>query len=207
MRVRTLLVILGLILFPASRASASPFQNGSFEAASIAPGGFVTLGVGSTAITGWEVISASIDYIGSHWVAAAGTRSVDLNGNAGGGGIRQTFDTIIGSLYRVEFAMSGNPDGPPPVKAVTVNAAASTQTYTFDTVAAGATRPNMAWVYNTFHFTAIGTSTTLTFQSGTPGFFYGPAIDDVSVRVPEPMTLALLSVGMIGAVARRRISR
>ena len=205
MRVRKLVLVLGLLLLlPVSRAHASPFTNGSFESAAVNPGGgFTTLGAGNTSITGWQVMTASIDYIGTFWERADGNRSIDLNGNQGAAGIRQTFDTVLGTTYRVDFALAGNPDGDPTTKTLNVSAGAALQGYSFSTI--GATRPDMNWDYRSFLFTATGTSSTLTFQSTTPGAYYGPAIDDVSITaVPEPMTLALLGTGMLGVAIRRR---
>jgi choice-of-anchor C domain-containing protein len=117
-------------LFGAIRAEAGPFTNGSFELASVNPGaGFATLAAGSTQITGWEVFGSTIDYIGTFWEAADGNRSVDLNGNAGPAGIRQTFDTLVGATYRVEFAMAGNPDGLPDMKQVLVESGAVSDSF------------------------------------------------------------------------------
>ena len=65
----------------AAPAGAVTILNGSFEAASLDPGVFTTLGAGSTAITGWTVGGDSIDYIDSYWQAADGARSIDLSGN------------------------------------------------------------------------------------------------------------------------------
>ena len=80
-------------------AHAAPFQNGSFETGPT-PGGYVTLSAGDTQITGWTVTGDSVDYIGSYWPAADGSRSLDLSGNAGGG-VAQAFDTVAGRTYRV----------------------------------------------------------------------------------------------------------
>jgi len=109
---RKLLSAFALVAVAASQASAAPFTNGSFELTSGGnPGaGFITKAGGDLSITGWVVTGDSVDYIGTYWQAAQGVRSVDLNGNDPGG-IQQTFDTVAGQLYRVNFALAGNPDG------------------------------------------------------------------------------------------------
>ncbi len=118
-------------------------------------------------------------------------RSLDLNGNSGPAGIRQTFDTTSGGGYRVDFALAGNPDGLPNIKTVLVQSGAFSQVFTFSIV--GATRADMNWADQSFAFLAGADTTTLSFLSQTPGNFYGPALDDVRVTaVPEPATLMLL---------------
>ena len=72
-------------------AHAAPFQNGSFETGPT-PGGYVTLSAGDTQITGWTVTGDSVDYIGSYWPAADGSRSLDLSGNAGSFGLTRLGD-------------------------------------------------------------------------------------------------------------------
>jgi choice-of-anchor C domain-containing protein len=204
MRIRSrVLVAVGVLLFGVTRAHAAPFMNGSFEIGTNPGGGFSTLAAGSTAISGWEIYGGAIDYIGGWWQAAEGARSVDLNGNAGAAGIRQTFDTVIGTTYRVQFALAGNPDGLPDLKQVFVQSGSASSAFTFD--ATSTSRPAMGWVYESLLFTASASSTTLSFLSQTSGAFYGPAIDDVSVTaVPEPASLALLTLGLGVLAARRR---
>jgi choice-of-anchor C domain-containing protein len=175
-------------------AWANLVVNGSFEEATVDPGvGFITLQPGSGAITGWTVINGnpSIDYVGTLFNASDGVRSVDLNGNNGAGGIQQTIATIPGALYQLSFDLAGNPGNPgqePPntVRKLFVTAGSvSSQPFEFDTKGP---RPfqDLGWRAESLTFQALGTSTTLQFQSGTTdNCCWGPEIDNVKV-VPLP---------------------
>ena len=122
-------------------AAGPVFQNGSFEAGNYAPTfagqDFERLDTGSTAIDGWTVTKGNIDWTGSGiWQAAEGTKSIDLDGAEDtAGAISQTFDTVVNGTYVVTFSMSGNPGNPAvsPIKTMTVDAAGTTQTYTYNT--------------------------------------------------------------------------
>jgi choice-of-anchor C domain-containing protein len=207
-------VVFGLAV--AWPCTAARFQNGSFENASVDPGGsFVTLPAGSMQITGWTVVSGDIDYIGGYWVAANGARSLDLVGDQNVGGVAQTFDTVPGATYQVSFALAGNPQGPPTIKPLAVSVGAVVQNYTFDTT--GKSLSNMGWVTNQLTFTASGPATTLSFISDTTGLgcCFGAALDNVNVQLiqlsaaPVPMEWAaplatLFIFGVALLIYRRR---
>ena len=210
MKTPSLIAVLSLTA--ASAALGAPFQNGSFEIGPD-PGNATPHSSGSTSITGWTVTADDIDYIGTYWTSAAGSRSLDMAGSgAGTGAIAQTFDTVAGHNYQVTFALAGNPDGS--VKTMLVSATGGTPaTYTFDT--SGHSTTSMGWTTQTYSFTAAGASTTLTFSSQNGGVA-GPALDDVQVMDLTPSTsvvavptlsewsLLALSAVLAGLAMRRR---
>ncbi len=204
---KKLLISLMFLFIFASAAEANLLTNGSFESGT-APGSYTTLNsVDNSTITGWTVDGGSIDYIGSYWQAADGTRSIDLCGN-NAGSITQTFATAPGQEYKVDFSMAGNPDGGSPTKnlAAVVKSDGNTAAY-FEFNTTGKTELDMGWLTKSFAFTANGASSTLTFYGLNFGSPYGAALDNVSVSaVPIPAALYLFASGLIGlfAVPRRR---
>jgi Protein of unknown function (DUF642) len=78
--------------------------------------------------------------------------------------------------------MSGNPGNPAvsPIKTMSVDAAGTTQAYTYNTDTKGTTFGDMKWESQTFTFQAKSTQTTLTFTS-TTGSGWGPALDNVVI--------------------------
>ncbi|MCK4605518.1 MAG: choice-of-anchor C family protein [Deltaproteobacteria bacterium] len=179
---KKLIVILASFLFILGLSTvsmATPFQNGSFEDGPDDIGAFITLPAGSADITGWTVVSGSIDLIGSYWDAFDGDRSIDLNGNEPGA-ISQVFDTEPGALYQVFFDVAGNPDDPG-LKVLVASANSMATEYEFDST--GKTRTEMGWTEMSFIFQASSDSTTLEFASiSPPDSAFGPALDNVRVR-------------------------
>ena len=158
-------------------------QNGSFEAASVDPGGSsIMLPNGNTAITGWTVGDAGIDYRGD-WQNAEGRRCLDLNAS-GPGSIKQVIDTDPGVRYLVTFALAGNPLGEPAVKTLRVSVGDQSQDSFFDIT--GKSTTNMGWTNKSWIFTAKNAQTTLEFRSLTSGA-YGPALDKVRVIRVTPL--------------------
>ena len=193
-----------ILLLISSGAEASLISNGSFESATIDPGAFILVGVGSTAIDNWTVIQADIDYIGTGWDASDGLRSIDLGGGIGAaGGIEQTFLTTPGASYLVSFDLAGNWGGVPTIKTVTVAADGQSADFTFDVT--GKSAMNMGWINVLWKFTADDNSATLQFLTSDTN--YGPAIDNVSVNieaVPIPPAVWLFGSGLLGLVGLAR---
>ena len=194
-----------------SGAQAIGFINGSFENSNVnvpnSPG-FVTLGAGSTNITGWQVGFGAIDYIGSYWTAGDGIRSIDLNATVKGS-IQQTItDLTIGQTYKVSFMLSGNPAGGPSTKEIEVKASVDSAIYQYDTAVEGTTLGDMQWVAKYFYFTATDDEAILKFESKIDGA-YGGALDYVSVAAtPLPAALPLFgsvlgAFGLFGWFRRR----
>jgi choice-of-anchor C domain-containing protein len=198
------------VLLAIGTAGAATFTNGSFESASVDPADFFIGRIaGDTSITGWRVDRDDIDYIGGYWQASNGVRSIDMDG-VQPGSISQTFDTVTGARYEVGFDMAGNPDGPPTIKRMQVSAGNDSAIFEFDVT--GHSRESMGYQHHLFFFTAIGSSSTLSFSSLSPqsGAFsaFGAALDNVTVAlflVPEPALPMILCAGILLSIVWRRL--
>ncbi|MGH3696606.1 MAG: choice-of-anchor C family protein [Pseudonocardiaceae bacterium] len=176
-------VMIAASLLPHSTPVARPpagiiLVDGGFEKPQISAYALAFLVAGQS-IGAWTVTQGNVDLIGpGFWSAAAGTQSVDLGGLVDGA-IEQTFNTLPGQTYVVQFALAGNPDGPPTVK--TGRAVVNGQPIMdFSFNVTGKDRGNMGYRKMTFSFTSSGTRTTIAFAS-TSGSPSGPVIDDVSI--------------------------
>jgi choice-of-anchor C domain-containing protein len=163
-------------------------SNGSFESGPD-PGLFLPLNPGDTSINNWTVISSSvpggggggIDYLGTGWRSSHGSRSLDLNGTPGVGGVYQDFTTTPGLKYIVSFDMAGHPSGL--LQTMRVSAAGQSQNFTFQS---GIDQNNLGWQMRTWEFTARTSKTRIQFESWQIGYRYGgPALDNVDVTAAK----------------------
>ena len=170
-----------------------------------------TVGAGST-YNGWtNTGNASIEFVDNTiWQVFEGNGAVDLNGTTGPGAISQTFATTPGQSYLVEFRYSGNPGqfgNRPGAKSFDVawnGGTAGSFVFTHQTGDAWA---SMRWLQGSVLVTAVGSSSTLTFQGTSTNYGdAGAAVDAVSITqvVPEPATMAALGLGALALVRRRR---
>ena len=170
---------------PAKLIEVPLMVNGSFEdGPDLGAEAHKAVNAGSTEIRGWVVTRGQIDYIGKHWQAAHGQRSLDLHGSPGIGGVKQTLPTRKGQKYRMTFALAGNPNAQagPANYTVAVEAAGAKAEFSFN--AAGRTEKEMGWQTCIWDFVAQGEATTLEIYSPmTQWPFAGPAVDDVQVTM------------------------
>lgn len=196
---------LGLALFGmtlATGAQAITIVNGSFELPGTYSGPFTTLSAGSTALTGWDIDSGSIDLINTLWQNSDGFYSIDMDGNAPATISQQLNGLVVGQTYSILFDMAANVGGPDDFKTMTVAAGLDAQRYVFD--GTGKSHANMGWETNQFDFVATATSEKLEFMSTSLSGAYGPALDNVRLApIPLPAGGLLLVTGL-GAMALRR---
>jgi len=156
--------------------------NGSFEEGpDPAPQGVAWFDEGATDIKGWTVTRGRISYVSTLWQQHAdGKRGLDLHGNPGFGGIKQTFKTKKDQKYRVTFAMAGSPGGKVAKKELGVSAAGKEEKFVFDSTDKNS--KDMGWATQVWDFVATDGETTLEFYTlMTDDENFGPALDKVSV--------------------------
>jgi choice-of-anchor C domain-containing protein len=156
--------------------------NGSFENG-IDPGVSQTLSAPDpNTIQGWVVEDGTIDYIGTRWLAADGSRCLDMAG-VSAGTISQTVQGLeVGKHYELAFSMAGNPEllgqlGV--IKRLRASIDGVTQEFAFD--ATGASPTDLGWTTKTLRFIASASSVPLSFISLNGGLG-GAALDNVSIH-------------------------
>ncbi len=183
-----------LVAMGAHLGSANLIVNGSFEEPIIGAQGQTFYG----SITGWT-ITGSIDILRNYWENADGLQSIDLSG-LGAGSISQWIPTDVGGSYVLSFAMAGNPSGDIKQMVVLWNGAVL-GTNTFNT--AGRSISDMGWAEHQYEVSSTSDLSLLQFVSLTDGNA-GPALDDVSLVVPEASTAIWLGLALVCLILRKR---
>lgn len=222
MRINTfgLAFVAAALLGSTVHAAVIPIQNHDFASPLIGTTpAFIrhtTAGdLASNTLPGWTVTGTDVDQLGTRYQDSTdtGTGSLDLNGSALGG-VRQTIFVPSANNFRLDFAMSGNPDGGLSNRGVkTLRLTLSlgvvdvyTQLFSYDTLLAGNTRTDMMWAERTAIIpNLVAGNYTLAFTPVSPNQF-GPTIDNVRAQVPDGgLTVALLGLGMgaVGLIRRK----
>lgn len=149
--------------------------NGSFEQGPNTDG-YLMRKPGDRSIQGWQVIHDTIDYIGTYFPSAHGTRHVDLDGTPGFGGIQQIVTTEPGQKYKLTFSLAGNPQGAPSTKVMMAQAGNVSKRF--------AHAADTGWTQQTIIFTANSSSTVIAFYSADKeGGYWGPLLDNVQLVI------------------------
>ena len=170
--------------------------NGGFEAGTGALGAnsWATFTSGSP-LSGWNVLpTGNVVVVGQGstftWLTPSPSKELDLSGVAdtAGSGVSQTLATVVGQTYELKldvYALSGS-----------IDIKAGSNTWNRSNV-------NTRSLGESYSFVATSTSTNLEFVNRGGSWTH---IDNVSVvaAVPEPATMAVLGLGIVGLVRRKR---
>jgi hypothetical protein len=220
---RLVMVLSLLIVCGCLPLRANLITNGGFETPTVPVGGFTTFASGSSGITGWTVVGAAggVGVVNGTFSqgcctfpAEDGVQWLDLTGLSvnSNEGVQQVVATTPGTNYTLTFWV-GNIDDPSGVfgttSTVKVLVGGIGGTLMDTATNSSTTLGTQIWQQFTTSFTATGSSTTLDFINGDPGTDNSNGLDNVvltaSSGVPEPGTLSLLALGVIGVGLFRRM--
>lgn len=195
---KQLIAAAGLTLFMAGGAQANIILSDDFNAENSGTGV-----VNYTGFANWTVSDGAVDLIGNGYFdfQPGNGLYVDMDGSTGDAGkmTSSTFSLAAGS-YQLSFELAGNHRNNNQ-ESVTVQVAMGSLLN--EIISLNRTDPFQLFTYN--FSLATATSAALSFE-GAYGDNIGMLLDNVVFKsVPEPATLALLGIGLLGIGFRRRM--
>ncbi len=198
-------------------AGAGSFELGAFTPRGSGMANFQSLTSGATTVTGWTVGGVGVDWLSTPAYAAQdGVHAIDLGYyDSGAGSIATSIATVVGATYSLTFYAAAVPGFPAYTNAGHVSAGSLTSQAFAPPFSALNDFANQVYTPYAFNFTALGTTTAISFSADSIFTGYGPVIDQVSVQllslpggVPEPSawTLMIGGFGLAGAALRRKRS-
>jgi choice-of-anchor C domain-containing protein len=160
-----------VLIATSGQVRADLIINGGFEQPLADPTTHYTdLAAGNTALTGWTIVSGSVDTQDSYYATPyKGNQTLDLDGFHPGH-IQQSFSTVVGNSYSLTFAYANNiyviDDGSiPALGNVSLSGLGVGDLFSENLSHSGSTAANMNWIIGNDTFVANSTTTTLDFAS------------------------------------------
>jgi hypothetical protein len=192
------------LLWVCGGASAANLAlNGSFELGDYSGNfvGLTSLGVGSTAITGWTVINSDMLWlsnaaaiaVGANVAASDGERFLDLSGFdvLPFGGVQQAIPTQAGQKYRVEFDLGTNPAAYGNTQTLDLQVGNALSTFAFT-----GTGDSSQYQRYGLDFIAASGSTLISFIGTTPSGVHIGLDNVVVAEAPEPASWVAMVLGL-----------